>query len=271
MRPGHHRLAGAAGVDRDHRPSGGLRLDGRDPELLDVRHHQRGGRRRTGAPAASSPTRPRNSASAAVARPQALELGPRADDLDRPPGRDRRLDRDARAACGAPARRRTARGRRARRCGSARRRRAGARSSASRPQKRRIRSRVMLAVGDVAVDRCAAARRSKARWRRSSSVSAGPQRPRHLGQRARLLVPGVAEGRVAVADVLGPGGRAHAVGEGAAARHDAVEAAQVEPPRGGRVSTGSSARKLRLASAEALQRRGGHARPAKRPSVPASS
>ena len=39
--PGTHGLLRAARVGGDHRPAGGLRLDGRDPELLDARHDDR--------------------------------------------------------------------------------------------------------------------------------------------------------------------------------------------------------------------------------------
>ena len=135
-------LAGAARVDGDDRPARGLRLDGGDAELLDVRDDQRARPRVERARARRRGTRPRNSARAAVARLEPLALGPRPDDLDRPPGGDRGLDRDVGALVARRARRRRAGARPARRARSARRRPGGWTTTESRPQKRRIRSRV---------------------------------------------------------------------------------------------------------------------------------
>ena len=138
---------------------------------------------------------------------------------------------------------------RARPSGSGRRRPAGGRSPTRGRRTRRSARWVISRVGDVVRDAAGSAATSQRADAVEHARERGPRRRGHLRERARALVPGVAERRVAVADVRPrPVARADAVRERAAARDD-------EPwsptgrRSGGRGNSGSSRRKLLLAIA----------------------
>ena len=80
----------------------------------------------------------------------------------------------------------------------------------------------------------AAEETSQARRAVSASERSAGLDPRAVGEVGVLLVPGVAHGRVAVAEVEGVGRRDHPLGHAVAGAEDDVEAREVELLDGGR-------------------------------------
>ena len=271
MRPGTTVSRSAAGVDADHRPAGGLRLHGGDAELLDVGHDERRAPGVEPRAAPRSATRPRNSRLAAVARAQPGELGARAHDLD-PPARRRPRPRSPPPARlwrtssptnstwspGSPiAKRSTSTG--------------GWTMTASRPQKRRMRSRRDLRVGDVA-----GRRRGRPGGRRRGGGAAGRRAPGAAGPAPR---PARAPAR-ARRSGRASGSSRRARRRAACARRGRRRCCSTRRSRrrrrAGRRAAGprtaaAGARKPRWRTPRRCSGEVGHARPAKRPSVPSSS
>ena len=208
---GHDGLGGAAAAEGDHRPSRGLGLDGHDAEVLLLRIDERAAARvevgELGVAAAAEEARrsARAPASSRRARGAVARHDERAAELREG------AQREVLALVGHEAADEQVEvvGRPPRAARSAPRRPAGYTTSASRPQLRRTRSATVCEIATIRWMRSGPlVRRSK---RRSQATSgSGERAPQTAAEVGVGLVPHVAHGREAVAEVDGAGRRAHA-------------------------------------------------------------